>query len=285
MIMALFKRKAGRVDKKLEKILAGAEVPTMSRAVLEILQKLRDPEASMQEIAETIQWDPGLVTRILRTVNSSAYGVSRRIEDVRHAATFLGRTQLEQLVLGLAVRDCLPKTKAPGFESGRYWRTAAFRAALAREIAGRIQPAKQAESFTVGLLQDLAVPVLANARAAEYGIVLEAWHADGPARLAQLEQDAFGWNHSQVGELLARRWELPEELVVLIGRHHSAEASDAELFPAIRLAAVLRETAVEYGIEALVEEARSGYGLEPDWTRQAVTSCQEKAVELAQILT
>ena len=283
--MALFKKKANRSQRKLEHILAGAEVPAMSRVVLNILQKLRDPESSMQEIAETIQWDPGLVTRIFRTVNSSAYGVSRPIDDVRHAATFLGRTQLEQLVLGLAVRDTLPKQTAPGFQVQRYWRTAAFRAALAREIAGRLQPSKQAESFTIGLLQDMALPLLASARPDDYGRVLEAWHADGSLRLTQIEDDALGWNHAQVGELLAREWELPLEIVSLIGLHHSSEATDAQVGPAVRLVALLRETEVEHGIEALVEEARSGYGLEPDWTCSTVAACQEKAVELAEILT
>jgi HD-like signal output (HDOD) protein len=283
--MALFKRKANRSQRKLEEILAGAEVPAMSRVVLDILQKLRDPEASMREIAEMIQWDPGLVTRIFRTVNSSAYGISRPIDDVRHAATFLGRTQLEQLVLGLAVRDALPKKTAPGFQVQRYWRTAAFRAALAREIAGKLQPAKQAESFTIGLLQDMALPLLASARPDDYGKVLETWHEDGTRSLTQIEDDALGWNHAQVGELLARKWELPAEMVALIGLHHSSEATDAQVGPAIRLVALLRETEVEHGIDALVEEAKSGYGLDPDWMRAAVATCQEKAVELAEILT
>jgi hypothetical protein len=74
-------------------------------------------------------------------------------------------------------------------------------------------------------------------------------------------------------------------MVVLIGLHHSRDVTDAQVGPAVRLVALLRETEVEHGIDALVEEAKSGYGLEPDWMRATVGACQEKAVELAEILT
>lgn len=285
--MALFgflkKAKASPED-ALREVLAGSDVPTFPVLALRVLRVLRDPEATMDEVAEAVQWDLGLMVRVLATVNSAAYGPQREIECVKHAASYLGRNQLEQIVLAVAVRDTLPKEDGPGFEAPRFWRTAALRAALARSIAERLQPARQAECFTAGLLQDLAIPVLAAARPKDYGEVLSAWHGDQSIHLEELETSTFGWNHAQVGGVLSEMWELPDGLSRSIGNHHTDTCTDAELPPATRLVSTLRETQAEFGIEALVEQARSDYGLTADWTRSAVEKATEVANDLARSL-
>lgn len=279
--MGLLSKSGGR---ELKRIVRDSELPHFPQVVLRILKRLRDPEADFAEIAQSLQWDPGLVVQILRTVNSAAYGVSARIEDVRHAVSFMGRSQLEQLVLAIAVKDSLPSGPAPGFLPGRFWRAAAFRAALARSFAQKLHPARNAESFTAGLLQDMAIPVLAHARPKEYGAVLDAWHGGGAACLQDLEQHTFGWCHAQVGGLLGKAWDLPDSLVVAIELHHKHEYTDQEVLPAMRLVSCLRETQDEHGIDALVEDARADYGLDPDWTREVITACREQSLELASSL-
>ena len=231
-----------------------------------------------------MQWDPALVVKLLGMVNSAAFGLSQPIPDVGHAASYLGRSQVEQVVLAVAVRETLPSGSARGFEAPRFWKAAAHRAALAAAIAARLHPARQAESFTIGMLQDMAVPVLAHAQSTKYAPVLAEWHREREASLCDLERDAFGWCHSDVGGHLGRQWNLPEALVWGIERHHDAGCTDAELPPAVRLVAVLRETEEEYGLECLVETARVDYGLEADWTREAIDKAHAQATELARML-
>lgn len=269
----------------LEVVLRGGDAPSFPQLVMRILRILRDPQSTMDQVSEAIQWDPGLMVRVLATVNSAAYGPAKPIDDVAHAASYMGRAQLEQIVLALAVRDALPATPAPGYDAARYWRAAAFRAALAKDFADRLHPARHAESFTVGLLQDLAVPVLANTRSSEYGPVLEHWHNEKSARLDELENDTFGWNHGEVGALLAHHWELPSTLTESIQHHHDDGASDREVLPATRLVSILRETEREHGIEAVVADAQSDYGLAEDWTRGAIERAEEQSAELAKLLS
>jgi HD-like signal output (HDOD) protein len=281
--MGLFRNRSKARERKLRVLLAGAEVPTFPELTLRVLEKIRDPESSMHEVSETIRWDPGLVTRLLALVNSAAYGPSQRIEDVSHAASYLGRGELEQFVLALAVRDVTPEPKVESFRPDLFWSAAACRAALCRKLGDELHPARQGEAFTIGLLQDMAVPVLASARPEEYGPVLQAWHDDPDARLSALEQERLGWTHSEVGELLGRVWELPEALSGGIARHHDTTATDRDVLPAVRLVALLRETEVEHGLEAVIERSRTDYGLDPDWTRAAVEEARASAVELARL--
>lgn len=271
-------------ERELRAIVKEQELPHFSEITLRILERLRDPAADFAEVADSLQWEPGLVVRLLRTVNSAAYGVSARIEDVRHAISFMGRSQLEQLVLANAIKESLPRTSAMGFQHERFWRAAAFRAALARAFAHELHPARNAEAFTAGLLQDMAVPVLAHARPDDYGPVLEAWHAGDGESLDDLERDVFGWCHAKVGGMLGQVWQLPEPLVGAISMHHSDEHTDQEVLPATRLVARLREHEDERDQEALIEHARADYGLAPDWTCETLEACRGMARDLASVM-
>ena len=283
--MGLFRSGARpRAERALNKILKGVEAPTFPSSTLRILQQLRDPATEVAEIATCLEGDPGLVVRVLRTVNTSAYGPANPIGDVHHAVNYMGRAQLEQIVLALAVRDALPAGEARGFDSARFWRVSSKRAALARLLGSRLHPARAGEGFTGGLLQDMAVPVLAHAREAEYGPILEAWHGDGSEPLDRLERQALGWTHADVGGLLGKHWELPGDLTNQIFRHHKSDVGDDELLPALRLVALLGENPADDGVEALTETARADYGLEPDWIGTALGQAEAQAGELSQRL-
>lgn len=278
-MLLLGKKKARQ---RLDAVLRGQEPPTLPQGVTHLLKLLRDPDSDTSDVAEALNWNPGLVVRVLRTVNSAAYGAVRRIDSVTHAVSMMGRAPLEQLVLAVAVQNTLPTGAAPGFQPDRYWQAAFFRAGMARSIAERLHPADQARSFTGGLLQDMAIPLLAHARPEDYGKVLQEWHGTPGADLHSIERDALGWSHDEIGGHLSVEWELPENLTSVIQGHHDDRATDAELPPALRLVALHRETEREYGIEAMIETARSMYGLEPDWLRDAVAACEEQALDLSQ---
>lgn len=280
--MRLFGRKRSRA--RIDEVLRGHELPVLSQGTMTLMRLLRDPDTELEKIAEALSWDAGLVVRAMKVVNSAAFGSARTIDGVAHAVHMLGRTQLEQLVLGVVVKEGLPSGQARGFEAGRFWRGSFFRAALARTLSDRLHPADKARSFTGALLQDMAVPLLAHAREDDYGDVLEAYHRTPSARLHELEREQLGFSHDEIGAHLAGEWELPEPLRNVIGRHHDDSASDRELPPALRLVALYRESSPEYGVEVLVEDARSMYGLDADWTRTALADSQDKAVELERAL-
>ena len=83
--------------------------------------------------------------------------------------------------------------------------------------------------------------------------------------------------------MLGKIWELPDSLTDMILVHHNTDQTDDKLPPAVRLVAVLRET--EHGVEAMVELARSDYGLQPDWTLEAIGEANDQASELAKLMS
>ena len=76
------------------------------------------------------------------------------------------------------------------------------------------------EAFTAGLLQDMAVPVLAVAHPDRYAPLYARSETDATAPLPRMELDEFGYDHAQVGAMMAESWGLPESLILAIADHH-----------------------------------------------------------------
>ncbi|MAG58522.1 MAG: hypothetical protein CMJ83_19715, partial [Planctomycetes bacterium] len=113
-MLKMFKRKqdprAG-----LAAVLGEFELPGFPMAVMEVLRSLRDPEKDLESIATRVETDPGMSVGVLKMVNSAAFGLASEVDTVGHGLAMLGRARLESLVLGVVVRDVLPKEPAAGF--------------------------------------------------------------------------------------------------------------------------------------------------------------------------
>ncbi len=282
--MAFSLRRKDTATAALSQVLKLGEPPAMSALALKILGRLRDPDVEFNEIAEALAWDPALTTKVLATVNSALYAPVQPIADVRQALSYLGRTEIEQLVLAVAVRASLPSEPAIGFNVNRFWRTAARRAALARAISERLHPAKAGEAFTSSLLLAMAVPAMVQGIGDSYGEALQEWHETPGSELCKIEHARLGLDHAHVGSLLVRSWELPESLALVIEKHHEPGVGDSEVLPAVRLMSRAREVESEDADDHLVELARAEFGLEPDWTLGAIESSSRAANQLAQML-
>lgn len=246
-------------------------LPSFPQSTMEALKLLRDPTAIPEAIAGSIEQNPGLVVELLRTVNSAAFGLRREVTRVSHAIHLLGRTQVESLVVGVAVQKQLGGLCRNELLRG-HWDHAALRAAVARSFAKVMHPETQSESFVAGMLLDMALPLLVSVHPKRYDDVLERWYGDAQSDLSQLERDAIGCDHAEVGAEMARCWELPTIICDAIERHH-----DGEVTPAISLAASIR---AHLDVDDLVRRAQA-HGLPPELTRQLAAEAQVNAAELA----
>lgn len=245
---------------ELRALLGDYEVPSMPATAIKLLGLLRDPETPMAEIASQVEMDPGLTVKILQLINSAAFGLLSQVSNLQHAVSLLGRSRLESLVLAFAAAAQVPNPMVC-LKSRQFWGAAARRATLARALAQHMHAATQAEAFTAGLLQDIAVPLLAGKDPEAYATLLERWHTEDTANLDALEREAFGHDHASVGALMAEDWGLPEYLIHAIAGHHEPEEG-LVVEPAVRLVSLLRYSTDSDGREAVMESAEAEYGIE-----------------------
>lgn len=70
------------------------DVSANRSATLQLLVALDDPEISIAQVEEILSQDARLSYRLLRIINSAAYGLQRKIESLQEAINFMGLVQL-----------------------------------------------------------------------------------------------------------------------------------------------------------------------------------------------
>ena len=255
-----FKRKAKDPKDELKKLLGDYEVPSFPSAVMNVLSLLRDQDSAISEIASQIEMDPGMHIKILKIVNSAAFGILNKISNLNHAVTIMGRSRIESLVLTFAIQDSIPP-HMPGMKMSTFWLIAARKACLARRLDQHIHPATQAEAFTAGLLQDMAIPFMAKLKADEYNDIFTR-HIENPSiKLETLEQELFSFDHAYVGALMAESWGFPEYLINGIADHHN-RSSKSKAEPAVNLVSLISYNQTETAPQELLEIDLTEYDLD-----------------------
>lgn len=282
-MLRFLKRRKKDPKEIIRELFGDTELPSFPSTVMEVLGLLRDPESEISEIEIKIEHDPGLSVKVLRTVNSAAFGLTKRVSHVGHAVSLLGRSRLESIVLSLAVNAALPNESESGFDHVGFWKTATRRACLAKLLAHQLHPLTEIEAFTAGLLQDMGIPLLAMKKRSEYIDVYRSWQNNPLSSLEELEHEAFGFDHTEVGAIVAETWELPQYLIDAISGHHTWDG-EHHVEEAVQLVSLLRDSSIDDGSATLIEVGGKDFGTDDDLLAQMVEQAIEEANEYYQML-
>src|SRR5690606_29692284 len=75
-------------------------LPAVAMRVLELTSA---PHVDAAALAECIENDPALTSKVLRVVNSSVFGLGQRVGSLKQAIAMLGIRPLKMLVLGFSL--------------------------------------------------------------------------------------------------------------------------------------------------------------------------------------
>ena len=74
-------------------------LPNLPVHVHRLLEIVSDADSDSLEVANAASADPGLVSKILRVVNSSYYGLSNRTDNIHFAIVLLGFNEVRKIAL------------------------------------------------------------------------------------------------------------------------------------------------------------------------------------------
>ncbi len=205
-------------------VRAIGDIPAIPHIAGLVMEKAPDPNTTPKELNDIISRDQGMAARVLKMANSSFYGRSKSVTKLTDAILVVGFRTIQSLVMTAAVRDLF---KTFGLLDQLLWEHSLGCAFAARTIAKRFRFPKVEEAFLVGLLHDVG-KVLLNINAPEkMSLIAEQVYNDpGTHTFYDLEQEMFGFNHAQLGQLLARKWSFAPETEMVIGNHHLFEISE-----------------------------------------------------------
>src|SRR5580765_3806630 len=84
-----------------------SEVPPLPHVVRELLRELSDPASSARSVARIAASDPTLAATLIRTVNSAAIGLRRKITSVSESVAYLGYSTVRSLVIRMRLQHIM----------------------------------------------------------------------------------------------------------------------------------------------------------------------------------
>ena len=152
-----------RVEQELiKRISSSPQLPTLPVIGMKVLELTRREDVSVPEIANVIMTDPALAAKILKTVNSPFYGLTKQVATVSGALVILGLQAAKTLALGFTLLSNLRSRDKgdAGFDHTAFWKRCTYSAVASRVIARRMSIIQQEEAFLAGLMANVGALVL-----------------------------------------------------------------------------------------------------------------------------
>jgi two-component system cell cycle response regulator len=273
-----------------DRVLSCPSLPSLPGVAVEVLELTRDANVNLRRIAESVQNDAALTGKILRTVNSSFYGLTKPCPSISRAIGYLGLNTVKSLVLGFSLVDAINGGGRSGsFDYMSFWRRGVYGAAGARLLADATRAFDPEEAFTAGLLQDIGMIALLSALREEYERIVDDV-ADAHPALIVAERRAFETDHAQVGAMLAEKWRLPASFVESIRLHHDVERASGEHRDLVRLVALANLAAAALTVPdrapvlaSFRRNAAEWFSLKPDRCDDLFVRMAEGAAQLSSL--
>ena len=254
------------------------EIPCMSSTLRRLSALNAESDGSMQELAEIILEDYGLINRVLQVVNSSYYRrLNREVTTVTQAVILLGFDTVKSIAMDMAILDLLSPDSS---RTAVHVMTQAFLTAHLAQAAEEQTGGQAPEGlFVASLYRPLAriVTVLQDSELYEKIVSMER-HGDKTRR--QLARHFL----RSVGYALAKKWSIPPRLAGLMTccrqLSGSVPARDLNLVQAAsRLSSLVMGKNNQLAFSKIVKRFKSDFGLEKEQLLKALKEAISRAAD------
>ncbi|WP_428939213.1 HDOD domain-containing protein [Fontivita pretiosa] len=219
------------VAKAVSKVTAIATLPEVT---VQIIKTVEDPRSSAAQLHKIISHDPALVTRILKVVNSSFYGLPGQIGSVERAIVLLGLNAVKNIAVAASLGQLFRGVKlCEGYTAKELWQHCVGVAVTARHLAREMKIPIADEAFLAGMIHDIGLLVSLQIwpeklrQACERAMSLVSSGAAGAVEggadgtsFCQIERQIMQVDHQQLGAGLAEMWKFPRSCQLVAGHHH-----------------------------------------------------------------
>ncbi len=242
----------------LEKMLRRiGEVSTLPHVALRVMEVASDPNAGAAEMKRVLEADAALSARVLRCVNSSAYGVRMKITNLQQAVAYLGLKQIRNLAMTAGVADLFRNDEAIGpYRRVELWRHLVAVGIGARMVAMRMRFTNFEDMFLAGLLHDLGIILEDQYSHRAFCEAVQLLRPEG--NLIEIERQVLGFDHAVLGQCVAEDWRFPEPVRAAMGYHHNSAAYQGPSADVVRCVEVANLLCSLKGITSVGVKLRLG---------------------------
>ena len=202
-----------------QNILKSITIPAQPQTVLELTKLINTEDVDLKKIISKVEKDPSLTAKVLKIANSPMFGLRKKVDSISQAINLIGFSIFQKAVLSAAIRDIYIYKPSPICDS--FWNHSEIAACCCEIIAKKIQPKLTQKAYLIGLFHDCMIPVMHNKYSDYDDLIRRSLHYKNSI-LAE-EEKRYSTNHSVMGYLMAKSWQLPDSVCISILRHHDEE--------------------------------------------------------------
>jgi len=208
-----------------EEIKNLSNLPAMPAAHSKLLMLLSkaDEEVDMRQVSSTLELDPALSTKVMRTCRSAYFGFQGNM--MSQAVAFLGVAVVRKIVQSAVIYNVFgeaqEQSSTAALTMSDLWRHS-LAVGMAMEVIGKAD--KKKTHFLLGVLHDIGKAVFKFRFAEHFAKVLDLVEAE-KIPIIKAEYELMGITHPECGGELAIHWDLPGEVRTAITSHHTPAQS------------------------------------------------------------
>lgn len=206
---------AEEISERLTAVFRSPEYvpPLLPAAAVEVHRLSQTKDAQVDQILSALEKDPLLAARVLKVASSPVYS-GQALQSLQTAVMRLGMRALADLVWEVALNMKVFRSKAYEGPMDVVRRHSTATAYVARAIA-KLTPVPLEYAFLCGLLHDV------GAAAALLLLGEGGSNAGGKPLTADVLQIVLSKAHAEASQLVARLWELPADVQLVLANHHN----------------------------------------------------------------
>lgn len=208
-----------KLSKVLNSVPAGIDIPPQPAVLKELQQEINKEDTNVARVAQLISHDVAISAAILKTVNSSYFGLQHKVQSIAHAISMLGVEATKNLAASFLLKK---EFEERGIEFPRFWDSASTTADLSAYIAKRLELKSPDVAFTLGLFHDVGIPLMAK-KYPDYMDVLKEANESHSEFFTDIENSAYSTDHAIVATTVMFEWGISETIRNVILYHHEFE--------------------------------------------------------------
>lgn len=245
-----------KMDKKeklsfKERVKALHSLPPMPETASKILELRAIPDVKVEQIVAVIEKDPVLVAQIVSYANSAFFGQAGSVKSLKDAVfRVLGVDAVLNMALALSVGSTFKMPKDGSVGAKAVWKSSVYAASLMQRLSMLMpwgERPNPGTAYLIGLLNDIGLLVIGHLFEDEF-VELNAYlDSNKGVNIFEAEEQVLGINHLEVGKMVMRMWNMPEELIA-VAEYFSDKGDSEEHKKYIELLIVVKTLLVPHGL-------------------------------------
>jgi len=248
------------------------DIFVLPEAVIKIKQLIDDDATSMDDIAEVINYDPAIMSQVLKISNSALYKFPNTITTVTKAIQVIGTRSIYDLVLAYGVANAFKDIDPDVVDLDKFWEQGVSCALLGKYLAEEVGLKEPEKLFVCGLLHNIGELVLVQVNPEKANECASISSNSPPLMLQKMH---LGFCYADISAELLKLWGIPSDIAQIVGKthvsEHTAKTNEERIIQLAYLLALNNVNSDFYAIHAdVTEEMYESLGIDIESVNNAL---------------